>query len=116
MSTPQLSTGSLKQLLTATDDTNSDLWDAGYVFQILSLKKIATARDGSGADRYRLIVSDGAVYSQAMLATQLTHMIEEEKLRKNTIIKVDRLTCNSVSNKRYSSSILRAVYMIMTYV
>ncbi|KAH8117078.1 replication factor-a protein [Phellopilus nigrolimitatus] len=100
MALPQLTSGSLNRLLSAAPGDN-DLWEAGHVLQILSLKKIGAAREGSnGPDRYRLIVSDSANYTQAMLATQLTHMVDEGALQKNTVIKVEKLTCNNVQNKR----------------
>lgn len=96
----QLSGGTLKQLLTSSDN-DQELWEAGHTLQILSLKKIANAREGAGPDRYRIIVSDGEHYAQSMLATQLSFMVDEGQLAKNTIIRVDKLTCNNVQGRRY---------------
>ena len=96
---PQLSEGALKRLVSA--ESGDSEWEAGHILQILSLKKIATANPQSSApDRYRLIVSDGLNYSQAMLATQLNYMVDEGQLQKNTVVKLERVTCNVVSNKR----------------
>ncbi|KAI5119936.1 hypothetical protein M0805_002125 [Coniferiporia weirii] len=97
---PELSAGSLKNLLAAEAGDNK-LWEAKHILQILSLKKIGNAREGSGSpDRYRLIVSDGENYTQAMLATQLTPMVDDGQLVKNTVVCVEKLTCNNVQNKR----------------
>ena len=98
----QLSGGTLKKLLNSGDD--DALWQAGHTFQILSLKKVAGAREGNGPDRYRLIISDGEQYVQSMLATQLSHMVEDRQLQKNTIIQADKVTCNLVKGRRYGPS------------
>ena len=95
---PQLSEGCLQRLLSA--DASDNEWEKGHIVQILSLKKIQSAQPTSAPDRYRLIVSDGLVYTQAMLAVQLAYMVDDGQLNKNTVVKVERLTCNNVSNKR----------------
>jgi replication factor A1 len=99
MSEPELTRGSLTKLLGGPSEDNG-LWEAGHVLQILSLKKIGPAREGGGPDRYRLVISDGVHYTQAMLATQLSHMVEGGNLQKNTVMKVEKLTCNLVQSKR----------------
>lgn len=96
---PQLSAGILKRLLNASADENY-LWEQKHVIQLLSLKKISNTRPDSGTDRYRLVVSDGAVYTHVMLATQLTPLVEDGLLNKNTVVEVEKLTCNMVQNKR----------------
>ena len=40
-------------------------------------------------ERFRLIVSDGEHYQQAMLATQLNHLVKDGNLRKFTVVQVD---------------------------
>ena len=47
--------------------------------QVIDIRKIA----GTGADRYRVIISDGRFYAQSMLTTQLNSLVEENKLQKN---------------------------------
>ncbi|KAL5511367.1 STE23_2 [Sanghuangporus vaninii] len=84
----------------ATSPGDSGLWEVGHVFQLVSLKKIGAAREGSVPDRYRIVISDGINYTQAMLATQLNHMVEDGELKKNSIVKVEKLTCNVVQSKR----------------
>ena len=43
---------------------------------------------------------DGINYTQSMLATQLNHMVEDGELKKYTIVKVEKLSCNIVQSKR----------------
>ena len=99
MSTTELSTGSVKGLVNAEPGDN-DLWEADHVLQLASVKKIGPAREGQGPDRYRIVLSDGVNYTQSMLATQLNHLVEDGELKKNTIVKVEKLTCNMVQGKR----------------
>lgn len=110
--TPYLSHGCLKRLLSA--DSGDNEWEMGHNLQILSLKKIQNAQGSSASDRYRLIVSDGESYTQAMLAVQLTHMVDDGQLNKNTVVKVERLTCNNVSNKRCVRRVSRAIDELKT--
>lgn len=97
----ELTAGSLMKLLNSRED-DEQLWSAGHIIQIVSMKKVTNpGREGqSGMDRYRLIISDGAYFTQAMLATQLNHMVDEERLGKLDVVKVEKLTCNTVQNKK----------------
>jgi len=65
--------------------------------QVLSHKKIAA----SSTERYRLLISDG-MYSNsyAMLATQLNNMITDGTLTDYTIIRVNKLQCNTMQGKK----------------
>ena len=100
MSDPQLSTGSIERLLTA-DNGDSSLWEAGHTLQLLSLKKIGPVREGAASDRYRLVVSDGKHYTQAMLATQLSSMVDKGSIGKFTVVNIEKLSCNNVQNKKW---------------
>lgn len=99
MSDIQLTTGSIERLLSVAPGDN-ELWETGHVLQLLSLKKIGAAREGAAPDRFRLVVSDGVHYTQAMLATQLTGMVDEGEIAKYSVVKVEKLTCNNVQNKK----------------
>jgi len=66
------------------------------VIQFLSVKKVA----GGPVDRYRLIISDGANFIQAMLATQCNSMVEEGSITKLTVAAIERASCSLVQNKR----------------
>ncbi len=49
--------------------------------------------------RYRIIMSDGNHYTQATLATPLNHLVVDQKVIKNSIVCVERSTCNCVQGK-----------------
>ncbi|WVO12544.1 hypothetical protein L204_100144 [Cryptococcus depauperatus] len=69
------------------------------VAQVLNVKKIAAANDSS-VDRYRVILSDGQFFLQAMLATQLNHFVESKELDKHSLVKVTNFSVNSVSSRK----------------
>ena len=63
------------------------------VVQVLGHKAI----QGSGQDRYRLLLSDGLyTTSSSMLTTHLNNMIHDQHLEQFTIVKVKKLVCNQV--------------------
>lgn len=60
------------------------------IVQILSIKKLASG-GSAGADRYRLLISDGDVLSSfTMLATQLNSMVTENTIDIYAIIEISR--------------------------
>ena len=63
--------------------------------QVLGHKAI----QGSGHERYRLLLSDGLyTNSSSMLATHLNNMIHDQHLELFTIVKVKKQVCNQVPN------------------
>lgn len=69
------------------------------VLQIISSKKITA--QGSSADRYRLLLSDGLhSYSHAMLATQLNNLMESGEMDNLSVVKVDKYLCNTIQGDR----------------
>jgi replication factor A1 len=97
----QLTAGSVNRLHNA-DPTDEDLFSMPHTLQVLSIKKVGAVSTGS-VDRYRIIISDGVFFMQAMLATQLNHMVNDSAIGKHTVIAVDKLTCNIVQDKRYAT-------------
>lgn len=104
---------------------HSDITEWAPRVQCISLKQLSTANEGATA-RYRcvsdnklviyaclgaelgwlttaisLIISDGEFYTQAMLNTQLNHLIETEALTRFSTFKISLIANNFVSNKRY---------------
>jgi replication factor A1 len=100
----QLTQGVCEKLMSI--DVNADaneIYKSQPVVQLLSVKKINPAGNGpaaAAADRYRVIVSDGVHFIQAMLATQLNHMVDEEKIVRHGIVRLDGFTVNFVQNRR----------------
>ncbi|KAJ9122401.1 hypothetical protein QFC22_001824 [Naganishia vaughanmartiniae] len=66
--------------------------------QILNIKKIQAA--ANSMDRYRLIMSDGQHYLQAMLGTQLNNLVESNALTKNGLITLTSYATNVVQGRR----------------
>lgn len=81
---------------------NADGGDAsdGFqpVFQVLHVKKVSGT--GPQTDRYRLILSDGAHFIQAMLATQHNHLLESSAVQKNTLVRLTSFALNMVQDRR----------------
>jgi len=100
----QLTAGSCYRLYNA-DPNDDDLFNNPHTLQVLSIKKVSAANTGS-VDRYRIIISDGIHFMQAMLATQLNSMVNDNSIGKHTVIGVDKLTCNYVQEKRYATRLL----------
>lgn len=101
--TPELTPGTIQRLHTAPQE-DLDFLTTEYVVQFLSLKKVGAAT-ANVPDRYRIIMSDGAHYIQAMLATQLNFMVLDNTLARGSIVALEKLTCNYVKEKRYASHI-----------
>ncbi|CDU25683.1 probable replication factor-A protein 1 [Sporisorium scitamineum] len=99
MSLNDLSQGAIAQMIQTADPASSV---QNPVCQILSIKKIqASATSASNVgDRYRIIVSDGVHYAQAMLASQKRSMVESGELEKNCLIRISQYASNSVQNRR----------------
>ncbi|EGN95654.1 hypothetical protein SERLA73DRAFT_186799 [Serpula lacrymans var. lacrymans S7.3] len=75
---------------------------SGYTVQLLSIKKVTPTATASNPamDRFRIIISDGVHFVQAMLATQLNRLVYDNEIGKNTVAIIDKLTCNFVQDKR----------------
>ncbi|PWZ02109.1 putative replication factor-A protein 1 [Testicularia cyperi] len=99
MSLDDLTHGAIAQMIQSSDTSNLV---QNPVCQILSIKKIqATSTTAANVgDRYRIILSDGVHYAQAMLASQKRTMVESGELEKNCIVKVLQYAANSVQNRR----------------
>ncbi|CCM03614.1 uncharacterized protein FIBRA_05754 [Fibroporia radiculosa] len=80
---------------------DDELFNMRPTVQFLSFKKVVPAPGSSATvDRYRVIISDGEHFLQAMLATQLNHLVEDEKITKHSIATIEKFTCNLVQDKR----------------
>lgn len=93
-------TGGIFKRLFETDELDESLLESRPTVQFLSYKKVATGGTTNNVDRYRIIVSDGEHFLQAMLSTQLNYLIEENHIAKHTIAIVDKFACNMVQGKR----------------
>lgn len=64
--------------------------------QILSIKKIP-----GSPDRHRLIISDGATFLQSMLSTTINELIENETIKRNSVVKVTRWEQQLLQRQKY---------------
>ena len=97
----QLSSGICSRLNEASPVEIEQL-GSGYTVQLLSIKKVnATTTAAPTIDRYRIIISDGVHFVQAMLATQLNDLVTNGEITRNAVVIVDKLTCNFVQDKRF---------------
>ncbi|TIB62317.1 hypothetical protein E3P77_03868 [Wallemia ichthyophaga] len=89
-----------KDAIVAINSENPASLPAGQnpVVQVLQVKK-ATASQPNAPDRYRMVLSDGVFYMQAMLGTQLNHLPEQEVLVKNSVIRMTNYAVNTVQNR-----------------
>ncbi|KAI8339707.1 hypothetical protein BC941DRAFT_372880 [Chlamydoabsidia padenii] len=90
----QLTQGAI-QILHDNDLTNP--LHNNCVVQIINIKAISTSNGGT---RYRIIISDGTHFMQAMLATVHSTLVEENKLKKFTLIRLTESVCNLAQSRR----------------
>jgi len=69
------------------------------IVQIIDVKKMASKNPNS-PDRYRIVISDGECYQQAMLVTQKNYIVESGKLKNFCICRLDKFICNMVAQRR----------------
>eukprot|EP00171_Calliarthron_tuberculosum_P009618 IDg9618t1 len=70
------------------------------VLQITELRKIsATATNPNAQVRFRLALSDGEKYIHAMLATQMNHLVTDQLIQLNYLVRLGDFICNEVQNK-----------------
>lgn len=95
MSFPQLTRGAIM-------DTYNNNTEGKPVLQIIDIKELSpqTQATANNAKRFRLVLSDGVHYQQAMLATQLNEMVECGKLTKDCIVQLTEYICNTVTGRR----------------
>ena len=80
---PPLHRGSVRQLLAGQTSIHP-------VLQVVDVKQIGSAGGPGGAnERFRLMLSDGEHYQQAMLATQLNELVKNNEVRKFSVVQVD---------------------------
>ena len=85
--------------IVAINNNNADSSTVKPFLQILDVKKIPNTNTNQ-ADRYRLVISDGLHYQQAMLATQLNSLIDRSILKQYCIVHLTEFICNFVAGRR----------------
>ncbi|UZJ52680.1 hypothetical protein CBS101457_002000 [Exobasidium rhododendri] len=80
------------------DDGSDQVIDP--ICQVLTVKKIAPKGGESLPDRFRVILSDGDYYAQAMLSTQTKRIIDSGELNRNCLIKVISYAVNTIADRK----------------
>lgn len=69
--------------------------------QVLDIKKIVANNVSTAkSDRYRLILSDGSHFQQAMVTTKLNELITSGTLKLNCIVCLKQYICNEVQGRK----------------
>jgi replication factor A1 len=71
--------------------------------QVLEVKRLSassTAGSAPAAERFRLSISDGIHFMQAMVATQLNPRVSNEEIKKDTVIQLEDCICNLIQGRR----------------
>ncbi|KAF9013959.1 hypothetical protein BDQ17DRAFT_1341811 [Cyathus striatus] len=87
----QLSAGSCMRLHHASP-SDEEIFSASHTVQLLSIKKVnSNSANANTIDRYRIIIH---------ACTQLNSMVHNNTIGKNTVVVLEKLTCNYVQDKR----------------
>lgn len=72
--------------------------DLKPVLQVVDIRQVNTVQNT--VERYRMLLSDGSHLQQAMLATQMNHVIKSGKLQKGSIVQLIEFICNLIQNRK----------------
>jgi len=67
--------------------------------QCIDIKQIHSPQ-GTGAERFRLVLSDGQYSTTTMLATQMNMLIKNDNVKLNTVIQLSEFLCNNVQGRK----------------
>lgn len=81
-------------------ELNEEFFAMKPIVQVLSVKKTNPNATAATLDRYRIIISDGVKFINAMLATQLNSLVDDGTLGRFVVIQVEKFAINRVQNKR----------------
>ncbi|XP_015575144.2 replication protein A 70 kDa DNA-binding subunit E [Ricinus communis] len=66
--------------------------------QVTELKQVQT-KQPQQSERFRLILSDGSHLQQAMLGTQINHLVKDGNLRPGSVVQLIQYTCTTVQGR-----------------
>ncbi|WCJ20607.1 Replication protein A 70 kDa DNA-binding subunit A [Euphorbia peplus] len=92
MSTVNLTDGAIAQIATGAPA------EPKPVLQVTELKHLQTKQPNQ-SERFRLILSDGSHLQQAMLGTQINHLVKDGNLRAGSVVQLLQYTCTTVQNR-----------------
>ena len=95
----ELTSGSCVRFHNATSQYDP-AFDDNHVLQILAIKPISLS-DPNAEPRFRIILSDGVHYVQAMLGIQLNKYVLDQQIQKYSVIQASKMTCAFFQNKQW---------------
>jgi len=69
------------------------------VVQVLAIKKIQTKNKQNAQDRYRIVLSDGTYFQQAMLGVQQNELVVSGSLAQHCVVQLKEYLCNNINGK-----------------
>eukprot|EP00934_Nitzschia_sp_Nitz4_P006910 Nitzschia sp. Nitz4//scaffold36_size144017//30182//32050//NITZ4_003070-RA/size144017-processed-gene-0.222-mRNA-1//1//CDS//3329549408//6900//frame0 len=94
-SSSSLTQGAISQLVGMKSASENKAFQP--TLQILSIKNIGP-QNQSGADRYRVVLSDSQQFIQGMLASQVTHLVDGQ-LQELAVVKITDFMCNHIQGR-----------------
>ena len=91
-----ISAGRIRAMFQVTVNTP---W-AVPVLEVKRLSASSTAGSAPATERFRLSISDGIHFMQAMVATQLNPRVSNEEIKKDTVIQLEDCICNLIQGRR----------------
>lgn len=96
--TTALSRGAISRIYQSLDTSDKP------VVQVVNLKQLSVAQTRTGnappVPRFRLDFSDGVHHMQGMIAKQLNHLVLEDKIVSNVVVKLDTYIVQQVGDRR----------------
>ncbi|EFP82462.1 Replication factor A protein 1 [Puccinia graminis f. sp. tritici] len=90
----QLTHNAIKRMF---EDQNLEI--ENLTVQVISIKSVGVSNVSSAPERWRIIISDGQMFITAMLATQLNHFVQENQIKKHSILRVPSYTVNVIGSR-----------------
>ncbi|KAI8639445.1 replication factor-A protein 1 [Parasitella parasitica] len=88
-----LTTGAVKVLY---DEQKGNPLHNNPTVQIINIKAVTV----NGGIRHRVIISDGVNFMQAMLAQQHSHLVDQEQIKRHSIITLKEFVCNALQSRK----------------
>ncbi|CAI9275054.1 unnamed protein product [Lactuca saligna] len=77
--------------------------DVKPVLQVIELRAVpsqtADVSGGEKQERYRLMLSDGLFFQQAMLATQRNELVKSQQMQKGSVVQLKEYVCNFIRDR-----------------
>lgn len=98
----QLTEGAIEML-------SSGKWqpaDVKPVLQVIELRAVPSQNSsavsgGEKQERYRLMLSDGLFFQQAMLATQRNELVKSQQMQRGSVVQLKEYVCNFIRDRPY---------------